>query len=140
MNESKRRRIRNAVVAGEQDPRSIRVEGQDKPCPVCETSAWYGERTFPNEGEPTYWLCKWCGFRWEIGGGPENGELALPVYHYCSSDQLALTWHTIRKEQGERYPTKTWTCGCGETLRLCRSQRPFPRFSKVPELVELPGG
>ena len=104
---------------------------------MCEMTAWYGARRFPDDPEdagPTYWLCKWCGFRWLVSKGVENGTLALPVYHDCPDGCRRLTWHQV--ESGETYLTKTWPCDCGETLMLCKTLRPFPQFCTDPWLVE----
>ena len=115
------------ILGAHLDAKRLRVPGRDETCPVCETSAWYGLRHFEGE-EPTYWLCKWCGFRWTIAKGIEAGTLALPVYHDCHERRL-LTWHQV--EPGEEYLTKQWKCDCGEKLYLHKTLRPSHAFLRT---------
>ncbi len=53
---------RDLVVAREVAPETVVVPGRTEACPLCGVKACYGPRSF-GEGPPTYYLCKWCGFR-----------------------------------------------------------------------------
>jgi hypothetical protein len=126
---------RSLIATGLLDPASVRVVGRDTPFPVCETSAWYAPRAFEGQ-ELSYWLCKWCGYRWTTAEGQEAATLALPVYHNCTGQSRLLTWHQF---EGEPYREKLWTCKCGARLLVIETLRPFPRFSRDPGLMEKPG-
>ena len=97
--------------------------------------AWFGPRAFTGQ-EISYYLCKWCGYRHLAIETPEDGTLAIPVYHQCDDTHVLLTWHQF---EGEPYREKTWTCDCGAVLHLMQTLRPFPRFANDPLLVEAPG-
>ena len=133
--ELSRHQAHRLVATRQLDPRAVRVPGRELACPICDTSAWYAPRSFPGH-ETSYWLCKWCGYRWVLADGPENSTLALPVYHRCSDEHCLLTWHQF---EGEPYGEKSWTCHCGAQLLVLSSLRPFPRFGSEPWLIELPG-
>jgi hypothetical protein len=123
------------VVRGRVRPEALSYPGRNEVCPSCGVSAWYAPRRF-NQDPPSYYLCKWCGFRFWLHDGPEAATLALPVFHECKPGVVALTWHQF---EGEPYSEKYWTCDCGARLRLIDTLRPFPRFATDPALVELPG-
>ena len=126
---------RLGILEGSLDARNVEFPGRLSRCPECGTSAWYGPRSFGGN-VPTYWLCKWCGFRWKIADGEESATMALPVYHRCNSSSLLLTWHQF---EGEPYREKMWKCNCGARIGVFDSLRPFPRFSKDIHLIEVPG-
>src|SRR3990172_4499820 len=106
------------------EPQAVRVSGRTEPCPNCGTTAWFGPRAFKGQAI-SYHLCKWCGYRRTASDKPEDGTLAVPVYHRCSPDTVLLTWHQF---EGEPYRHKTWNCECGAVLRVMETLRPFPRF------------
>ena len=117
------------------DPANLQVQGREAPCPGCGTSAWYGARAFSGR-QVSYFLCKWCGLRWDLADGPEASTLAIPVFHRCDEHSVLLTWHQF---EGESYRDKEWICDCGAKLRVMATLRPYPRFASDPGLVELPG-
>ena len=117
------------------DPSLVRVQGRDRPCPHCGTTAWFGPRAFAGQ-VTSYFLCKWCGCRWTLLDTPESPSLAIPVFHRCTPSEGVLTWHLF---EGEPYREKKWTCSCGASLKVMDTLRPYPRFAADLKLAEQPG-
>ncbi len=119
------------------DPMKVRVPGRTTACPLCGTSAWYGLRNFPGQA-PSYWLCKWCGYRWDVARGQADFTLAIPVVHQCPNGDVVLTWMEFGPT--DDYQTHRWTCVCGARLLILVTLRPYPRFAGPTALLGEPPG
>ena len=103
-------------------------------CPNCGKGVPWAQ-TWRFKGEPvdTYFLCKWCGWRYELGIDPTEGTLAIPVYHDHPGGRVG-SW--VEFKTPADYRTLTWPCKCGESIVAWDWLRPYPRFSNDPRLME----
>ncbi len=97
-------------------------------CPICGAKPpWAAPRTFIPGTPFTYWLCKWCGWRFDLGDPEGSESLAVPVFHSHADGSTALTWVEFRNGA---YAKDRWTCSvCKQTFPILQVLRAFPRLT-----------